>query len=137
MPAFDGGDDFVWVSSPCEGLWHLVCLGDEAVDGDSEERVNSDGQPKASHNDLPIDVAGVLGSSEHGSPSGGRYSVTAAQTSTHGQPQAIRGTSRRQEHMVTAGARRGQLVQRLQPGCYNDRYGFPQSTGQLRDWLAL
>jgi hypothetical protein len=33
MPAFDGGDDFVWVCGPSEGLWCLVCLGDEAVDG--------------------------------------------------------------------------------------------------------
>src|SRR5665213_4006548 len=36
MPTFDGGDDFVWVSGPCEGLWCLVCLGDEAVDGGLE-----------------------------------------------------------------------------------------------------
>jgi hypothetical protein len=21
MPTFDGGDDFVWVCGPCEGLW--------------------------------------------------------------------------------------------------------------------
>jgi len=31
--AFDGGDD-VLVRGPCEGLWGLFCLGDEAVDGD-------------------------------------------------------------------------------------------------------
>ena len=36
MPAFNGGDDFVWVSGPYEGLWRLVCLGDEAVDGSLE-----------------------------------------------------------------------------------------------------
>ena len=36
MPAFDGGDDFVWVCGPCEGLWRLVCLGEEAVDGSLE-----------------------------------------------------------------------------------------------------
>src|SRR6202035_5238977 len=33
MPALDGGDDFVRVGGPCEGLWHLVSLGEEAVDG--------------------------------------------------------------------------------------------------------
>jgi hypothetical protein len=32
MPSFDGGDDFVGIGVPFEGLWHLVCLGDEAVD---------------------------------------------------------------------------------------------------------
>jgi hypothetical protein len=36
MPAFDGGDDFVWVCSPCEGFWTLVCLVDEAVDSGLE-----------------------------------------------------------------------------------------------------
>src|SRR5258708_7054855 len=36
MPAFDGSDDFVGVCGPCERLWSLVCLGDEAVDGGLE-----------------------------------------------------------------------------------------------------
>ena len=36
MPTFDSGDDFVWVCGPCEGLWRLVCLCDEAVDGGLE-----------------------------------------------------------------------------------------------------
>src|SRR5271165_257620 len=36
MPAFDGGDGFVGVCGPCEGLWGLVCLGEEAVDGGLE-----------------------------------------------------------------------------------------------------
>lgn len=41
MPAFDGGDDPVWVGSPSEGLWVGVLLGDKAVDGGLEinERV--------------------------------------------------------------------------------------------------
>jgi hypothetical protein len=33
VPAFDGGDDFVGVGGPDEGLGHLVGLLDEAVDG--------------------------------------------------------------------------------------------------------
>jgi hypothetical protein len=33
MPAFDGRDDFVGIGGPCEGLWALVGLSDEAVDG--------------------------------------------------------------------------------------------------------
>jgi hypothetical protein len=33
MPALDGGDDLVGIGGPCEGLWHLVCFLDEAVDG--------------------------------------------------------------------------------------------------------
>ena len=33
VPAFDGGDDVVRVCGPCEGLWRLVCLGEESVDG--------------------------------------------------------------------------------------------------------
>src|SRR5665213_2213832 len=36
MPAFDGSDDFGWVCGPFEGLWHLISLGDEAVDGGLE-----------------------------------------------------------------------------------------------------
>src|SRR5882672_8348617 len=36
MPPFDGCDDFVGVGGPSEGLWHLICLGDEAVDGGLE-----------------------------------------------------------------------------------------------------
>ena len=36
MPSFDGGDDFVRVSCPCEWLRVSVGLGNEAVDGDLE-----------------------------------------------------------------------------------------------------
>jgi hypothetical protein len=34
LPAFNGGDDFVWIGRPNERLWHLIGLGEEAVDGD-------------------------------------------------------------------------------------------------------
>jgi len=34
VPAFDGGDDFVWIGRPSEGLGRLIGLGEEAVDGD-------------------------------------------------------------------------------------------------------
>jgi hypothetical protein len=34
VPAFDGGDDFVWIGRPNKRLWRLVGLGEEAVDGD-------------------------------------------------------------------------------------------------------
>ena len=33
MPASDGGDDFIRIGGPDEGLWALVVLGKEAVDG--------------------------------------------------------------------------------------------------------
>ena len=33
VPAFDGGDDLVWIGGPDEGLRLLVVVGDEAVDG--------------------------------------------------------------------------------------------------------
>ena len=33
MPTPDGGDDFAWVGDPGEGLWGIVGLSDEAVDG--------------------------------------------------------------------------------------------------------
>ena len=33
VPTFDGGDDFVWVSGPCEGLWVIVGLVEEPADG--------------------------------------------------------------------------------------------------------
>ena len=36
MPSPDGGDDFVWIGGPGEGLGHLVGLLDEAVDGGLE-----------------------------------------------------------------------------------------------------
>ena len=32
MPSFDGGDDFGWVCSPCEGLWIIVGFIEEAFD---------------------------------------------------------------------------------------------------------
>ena len=36
MPSFDGGDDFIWIGGPGEGLWFVVGLVEEAVDGDLE-----------------------------------------------------------------------------------------------------
>ncbi len=36
VPAFDGGDDFVWIGGPYEGLWPGVVFGEEAVDGGLE-----------------------------------------------------------------------------------------------------
>src|SRR5208337_3402787 len=36
MPTFDGGDDFVWVLGPSEGLWGLVMFGQVAIDGGLE-----------------------------------------------------------------------------------------------------
>jgi hypothetical protein len=36
VPTPDSGDDFVWISGPFEGLWHLVGLRDEAIDGGLE-----------------------------------------------------------------------------------------------------
>ena len=36
MPSFDGGDDLVWIGGPDEGLWVVVGLVEEAVDGDLE-----------------------------------------------------------------------------------------------------
>ena len=36
VPALDGGDDLVGVGGPGEGLWLLVVLGEEAVDGGLE-----------------------------------------------------------------------------------------------------
>src|SRR5260370_24968114 len=37
MPTIGGGDDFVWIGGPDEGLWLLVVVGDEAVDGGRED----------------------------------------------------------------------------------------------------
>jgi hypothetical protein len=36
MPTIGGGDDFVWIGGPDEGLWLLVAVGDEAIDGGLE-----------------------------------------------------------------------------------------------------
>ncbi len=36
MPAFDGGDDFVWICGPGEGFWVIVGLVEEAVEGGLE-----------------------------------------------------------------------------------------------------
>ena len=36
MPTIGGGDDFVWIDGPDEGLWLLVVVGDEAIDGGLE-----------------------------------------------------------------------------------------------------
>jgi hypothetical protein len=75
-----------------------------------------------------------LGCSERGMLiAGGLFSITAAQTSTHAQPLAIRGPSRRRERTLTAGDRRGQPVLPPRPDCYNDRHAYPQSIGPLHD----
>src|SRR6202158_863813 len=36
MPTIGGGDDFVWIGGPDEGLWLLGVVGDEAIDGGLE-----------------------------------------------------------------------------------------------------
>jgi hypothetical protein len=36
VPTLDGGDDFVGIGGPCERLWVLVVLGEEAVNGSLE-----------------------------------------------------------------------------------------------------
>src|SRR6202171_2189380 len=36
MPTIGSGDDFVWIGGPDEGLWLLVVVGDEAIDGGLE-----------------------------------------------------------------------------------------------------
>jgi len=36
VPASSGGDDFVGIGGPDEGLWLSVMIGDEAVDGGLE-----------------------------------------------------------------------------------------------------
>jgi hypothetical protein len=36
MPTIGGGDDFVWIGGPDKGLWLLVVVGDEAIDGGLE-----------------------------------------------------------------------------------------------------
>jgi len=36
MPTIGGGDDFVWIGGPDQGLWLLVVVGDEAIDGGLE-----------------------------------------------------------------------------------------------------
>jgi hypothetical protein len=36
VPTFDGGDDFVWIGGPDEGLRLLVVLFEEAIDGGLE-----------------------------------------------------------------------------------------------------
>ena len=36
MLSFDGVDDFDWIGGPGEGLWVVVGLVEEAVDGDLE-----------------------------------------------------------------------------------------------------
>ena len=33
LPAFDSGEDALWIGGPYEGLGIGVCLGDEVVDG--------------------------------------------------------------------------------------------------------
>jgi len=42
VPALDGGDDFVGIGGPGEGLWLLVVLGEETVDGGLEDGVEVD-----------------------------------------------------------------------------------------------
>jgi hypothetical protein len=36
MPTIGVGDDFVWIGGLDEGLWLLVVVGDEAIDGGLE-----------------------------------------------------------------------------------------------------
>jgi hypothetical protein len=36
VPAFDGGDDFVWICGPGEGFGVIVGVGEEAVYGGLE-----------------------------------------------------------------------------------------------------
>jgi hypothetical protein len=36
VPSFDGGDDAVGIGGPSEGLWIIICLGEEAIDGGLE-----------------------------------------------------------------------------------------------------
>ena len=36
LPAFDSGQDVLWVGGPDEGFWIGVCVSDKAVDGDLE-----------------------------------------------------------------------------------------------------
>ena len=36
VPSFNGGDDFVWISGPGEGLRLLVVFFEEAIDGGLE-----------------------------------------------------------------------------------------------------
>jgi hypothetical protein len=37
VPAFNGGDDFVGIGGPGEGLWLVVVLNEETVDGGLKE----------------------------------------------------------------------------------------------------
>jgi hypothetical protein len=37
MPKIGSGNDFVWIGGPDEGLWSLVVVGDEAIDGSGLE----------------------------------------------------------------------------------------------------
>jgi len=41
MPAIGGGDDFVWIGGPDEGLWLLVVVGDEAIDRSNVSSLNT------------------------------------------------------------------------------------------------
>ena len=45
MPTIGGGDDFVWIGGPDEGLWLLVVVGDEAIDGGLEINDRSEDAP--------------------------------------------------------------------------------------------
>ena len=74
MPTIGGGDDFVWIGGPDEGLWLLVVVGDEAIDGGLEIDV------------LPLDVpadaecGGIRSELEAaGKPIGGNDLLIAAQ----------------------------------------------------------
>ena len=49
MPTIGGGDDFVWIGGPDEGIWLLVVLGDEAIE-DGEETL--DGVERARFDDI-------------------------------------------------------------------------------------
>jgi hypothetical protein len=43
MPTIGGGDDFVWIGGPCEGLWLLVAVGDHRVQALAISRAQIDG----------------------------------------------------------------------------------------------
>jgi hypothetical protein len=49
MPTIGGGDDFVWIGGPDEGLWLLVVVGDEAIDGGLEINGDASTHPTDPH----------------------------------------------------------------------------------------
>jgi hypothetical protein len=43
MPTIGGGDDFVWIGGPDEGLWLLVVVGDDRLQALAISRAQIDG----------------------------------------------------------------------------------------------